>query len=117
MPIGSKRICTYPGCNTLVFEHRCAKHPYHREDTRPSAIERGYDSKWTRLRNAYVRAHPICEIQEKCNGDAVAEVDHIVPIAQGGARLDERNLQGACRPCHAWKTKHIDAQGAARRHP
>jgi 5-methylcytosine-specific restriction endonuclease McrA len=53
----------------------------------------------------------VCEIREKCNGDATEEVDHIIPIDDGGARLDEENLQAACRPCHRWKTIHIDQQG------
>lgn len=29
------------------------------------------------------------------------EVDHIIPLAQGGARLDPRNLRAACQPCNA----------------
>lgn len=33
------------------------------------------------------------------------EVDHIVPLRQGGARLDRSNLQSLCRPCHAQKTR------------
>jgi 5-methylcytosine-specific restriction protein A len=32
------------------------------------------------------------------------EVDHIVPIREGGARLDANNLQPLCHTCHSRKT-------------
>jgi 5-methylcytosine-specific restriction endonuclease McrA len=57
----------------------------------------------------------LCEIREKCNGDATDEVDHIIPISEGGERFDEDNLQAACKRCHAWKTANIDrAHGGTR---
>jgi 5-methylcytosine-specific restriction endonuclease McrA len=28
------------------------------------------------------------------------EVDHIVPLSEGGAPYDRENLRGVCRPCH-----------------
>ena len=31
-------------------------------------------------------------------------VDHIIPIRFGGAKRDERNLQGLCKSCHGVKT-------------
>ena len=33
-----------------------------------------------------------------------AEVDHIVRISDGGARLDDANLQSLCKSCHSRKT-------------
>jgi 5-methylcytosine-specific restriction protein A len=32
------------------------------------------------------------------------EIDHVVPIAAGGAEWDRVNLQGLCTPCHSSKT-------------
>jgi 5-methylcytosine-specific restriction endonuclease McrA len=32
------------------------------------------------------------------------DVDHIVPIAAGGAEFDRANLQGLCGPHHSSKT-------------
>ena len=32
------------------------------------------------------------------------EVDHIQPIAEGGARLDPANLRPLCKPCHSRHT-------------
>ena len=92
------------------MDSRCKRHEY--GVNRKSAQERGYDSGWTRLRAVYVRANPLCQIREKCNGDPTEEVDHIIPISDGGARLDENNLQAACRRCHRWKTIHIDQRRA-----
>jgi len=110
MPSSLKRICTYPGCNTLTLTGRCANHQPNKD--RRSSRERGYDYHWTRLRNAYIRAHPVCEIREKCSGDVAAvEVDHIQPIAAEGERLDPDNLQSTCKLCHAWKTATFDARG------
>ena len=36
---------------------------------------------------------------------AGAEVDHIVPLSQGGSLMDRANLQHLCRPCHDVKTQ------------
>lgn len=110
MPFKAKGPCTYPGCNTLVIGGRCSKHPY--QEHRASSRDRGYDHRWTRLRNWYIRANPICEIREKCTGDAAVEVDHILAIANGGPVLDQDNLQSTCKRCHAWKTMTQDRADA-----
>jgi 5-methylcytosine-specific restriction protein A len=36
------------------------------------------------------------------------EVDHIVPVARGGALLDWDNLQSMCHGCHSRKTASED---------
>ena len=115
------RQCTQPGCTALVkatdpTAPRCAAHPYpprtYAQQRRPSTHSRGYDWDWRRLRAVFLRNHPVCEIRHYCRGEPATDVDHIVPISQGGARLDETNLQAACRRCHNWKTKQ---QGGATR--
>jgi 5-methylcytosine-specific restriction enzyme A len=74
-------------------------------DLRPTASERGYDADWQRLRLAVLDREPFCRI---CEADGRTEaavlVDHIVPIEDGGERLDESNLQPLCRLCHGNKT-------------
>lgn len=40
----------------------------------------------------------------RCRRRASAEVDHIVPLAQGGEDTLE-NLQGLCKACHQGKTR------------
>ena len=110
MPRQSRHVCPYPGCPAKTFDDYCPKHT---GGGRRSSVERGYDGAWTKCRNAYVRQHPVCEIRQKCNGDAVAEVDHIKPLEDGGDKLDWDNLQSACKPCHTWKTNTIDYPGSA----
>lgn len=56
---------------------------------------------WVALRERVIAANPICV---KCKRNLVDDVDHIIPIAQGGTD-DIDNLQGLCRGCHAKKTK------------
>lgn len=46
------------------------------------------------------RERPVCE---HCGIRAATEVDHIVPLAEGGARLDRANLQALCHRCHMRK--------------
>lgn len=110
MPRRSKSPCSAPGCSVLTRNGRCPKHRNY-TDTRKPPQKRGYDHRWRRLRTAYARAHPVCQIREKCDGDPVEEVDHIIPITEAPEkRLDWENLQSACRRCHNWKTREIDGK-------
>lgn len=108
MPSSPKRICTYPGCSTLVLSGRCNKHPYERrKQKRPSSWKQGYDARWQKVRKRYLRANPYCEIRMKCKGDAARHVDHIVPLRDGGTH-EETNLQSACLRCHSAKTARFE---------
>lgn len=52
----------------------------------------------------HLARHPLCvECQAKGMVVAAAEVDHIVPLADGGTNDDE-NLQSLCKSCHSRKT-------------
>lgn len=73
-----------------------------RPDTRPTAAARGYDAAWAKLRNWYARQHPICQ-WPGCT-QPMGIVDHIIPITDGGPRLDASNLQSLCRSHHGVKT-------------
>ena len=44
---------------------------------------------------------PICKV---CNDALSTEVDHIVPLSQGGDPYRLEGLQGICSPCHWMKT-------------
>ena len=54
---------------------------------------------------AHLHAEPLCR---RCASlgytTAATLVDHILPIADGGAVLDEENLQSLCIRCHGIKT-------------
>lgn len=108
MPTQLLRACTYPGCNQLVAKGRCSQHPYARKPLdRPSTVRRGYDGRWLGIRERYLRYHPFCELKAKCNGAEATEVDHIVPIRQGGD-YTASNLQAVCKRCHSYKTATFD---------
>ncbi len=65
-----------------------------------------------RLRRWFLRHHPLCAHCLKRGFTTPAtEVDHIKPLREGGARLDQINLQALCKPCHSRKT----ARGGVRR--
>ena len=78
---------------------------------RLGATPRTRGRKWMLRRARWLRSHPLCvKCQDAGRVAAAAEVDHIVPLWQGGPD-DESNYQGLCIPCHAAKT----AQEAAER--
>lgn len=60
-----------------------------------------YDHNWRKVRLVILdRDGRRCQIRsKKCTGVAT-QVDHIVPILAGGARLDPSNLRAACKPCN-----------------
>lgn len=82
--------------------------------TRPPARERGYDSTWRKIREIALERDGYrcrqCGIVPERLRDL--EVDHIVPLRNGGARLDLSNLQTLCRRCHKAKHRRSDERGA-----
>ena len=88
----------------LGISSRDMQHKRHARATeqRQSASRRGYDRTWRRFRAWYLAQNPLCV---ECSPlGAATEVDHIVPIEDGGAMYDEANLQGLCKPHHSRKT-------------
>ena len=67
-------------------------------------------ARWRRVKRAAIERDGYrCRACGKASGRF--EVDHIVPIAAGGAAFDLENLQTLCRsPCHFAKTT-IDRGG------
>jgi hypothetical protein len=67
-----------------------------------------YSGPWPRIRKEILnRDNYLCQIQgDGCTINAT-EVDHIVPVSQGGAWFDPINLRGACFTCN---NKRIDRQ-------
>jgi 5-methylcytosine-specific restriction protein A len=100
MPWAAPRRCPVPG-HPPFTGRRCplCEREYDRERGPPS--RRGYGRDWKELRASFLLSHPLCAI---CGG-AAAQVDHIVPIAKGGARMDANNLRALCASCHATKTR------------
>ncbi len=67
-------------------------------------------ARWRRVRKLFLTVHPLCEdifCVHGMGGQATlaTQVDHILPLAQGGAPFDEANLQALCRLCHSRKSQ------------
>ena len=110
MPWMTPHPCRHPGCGNLVrgAGGQCSEHRgearRRADELRPSAAARGYDRDWQELRRRHLEENPDCV---EC-GDPATQVDHKVPIAAGGARLDPANLQSMCTTHHSVKTGKQD---------
>lgn len=72
-------------------------------DSRVSARQRGYNTRWEKARRTYLAAHPLCVM---CQGQgrvsAATVVDHIIPH-RGDQTLfwdSEKNWQALCKKHH-----------------
>lgn len=61
-------------------------------------------AQWRRIRREVLeRDEYRCRVHgPHCKVDA-NEVDHIVPVADGGALFDRSNLRAACKDCNIWR--------------
>lgn len=107
MPYKPKRPCAYPGCGRLAdSEQYCAEHKkvvtkHYNQYQRDPASNKRYGRSWKRIRDRYIKAHPLCEECDK-NGRIVAaeEVHHILPLSKGGGN-ETSNLMALCKSCHS----------------
>lgn len=72
--------------------------------TKKVSFKLSYDAAYKKVRDQVVQEEPLCRA---CitNGHVTpgAQVDHIIPIAEGGTHA-RTNLQHLCEPCHKAKT-------------
>jgi 5-methylcytosine-specific restriction protein A len=53
---------------------------------------------------------PLCKIRRKDICREISTVaDHVIPKSRGGDD-SMTNMQGACAPCHSWKTATQDSR-------
>lgn len=90
---------------------KCAGHAREAEATRNVGRARSLavyrSARWRRLRKRILRERPWCEEPERCH-EAATDVDHIIPIEDGGDPWDEANLRPLCHPHHSRKTATVD---------
>lgn len=113
MPYKPNKPCRHPGCARLISSGKyCEEHlPLHPEYIR-SAATRGYNSRWSKARKAYLSEHPLCaECLRRGKYTEATVVDHIKPH-RGNQELfwDKSNWQSLCKPCHDRKTGREDSK-------
>ncbi len=106
--------CNRPGCTKLTSERFCPMHMQEyqttRDNKRPSAYRRGYNTAWRKASKGYLTRHPFCV---KCLSKGIhtpaTVVDHIKPH-KGNKTLfwDSNNWQALCKRCHDIKTATED---------
>lgn len=107
MPMKPKRPCRYSGCPKLTNhksgyceEHRKLMQRHYEHFARGYDHHKRYDERWRKIRNRYIKAHPLCErCYSKGKYVMAALVHHKLPLSNGGTN-DEENLQSLCISCH-----------------
>lgn len=96
------------------WEREKAKAPTPTREDRPSAPDRGYDSRWREARRQHLMAYPLCRACQSAGMTTAAElVDHITPHRGDQALFwDISNWQSLCRPCHDRKTARERSLGS-----
>lgn len=110
MPMKPLKPCKHPGCSELTKDKYCEKHINLHRNKRENASNRGYDSRWRKARNRYLKANPLCiHCKEQGKLTRATVVDHIRPH-RGDKKLfwDESNWQPLCKKCHDRKTMTED---------
>lgn len=110
MPRKPKKPCKHPGCPNLTEGFYCEEHESLHRGDRAGASNRGYNRKWQRSRERFLRKNPLCvECQKEGKYVKATVVDHIVPH-RGDPVLfwNESNWQPLCKHHHDSKTMTED---------
>ncbi len=73
MPVKPGRQCRFPGCPAVVSDSSgyCPEHQrqvsVQYERTRETAVKRGYDTRWNKIRKMVLAASPMCQCED-CKG-------------------------------------------------
>ena len=101
MPRKPMKPCSCPGCPNLTEGKYCVEHKSMEKTYSTGSTNPFYNSpEWRNARKEYLEQHPCCI---RC-GRPAKIVDHIIPLKDGGAALDERNFQPLCWSCHSRKS-------------
>ena len=99
---GYLRVCSEPGCSTLVTTGYCTDHERKPWAGSNRSGKRIMGRRGQRIRQKVLRRDPWCAWPE-CT-ELATEADHIVPLEEGGDPGPE-NMQGLCHFHHAKKTR------------
>lgn len=92
------RPCAEPRCPNLVDSGYCETHRRPRNRALSSSLYQTV--RWRHIKRNVLRAKPLCDC-----GMLTTDVDHRVPVEDGGPMWDYSNLQALCRSCHSRKTQ------------
>lgn len=78
-----------------------------------SSAERGYDSRWRKAREIFLRSNPLCVMCEvEGRAEAATVVDHITPHKGDQALFwDQSNWQPLCKLHHDSDKKVLEQSG------
>ena len=114
MPHKAPHGCNKPGCPALTLDRYCPAHARQAtltwratmEEKRGNFRERGYTTRWDKLRKHWLIRHPLCVMCAAINKSVAAQVvDHIIPHRGDQVLMwDEANFQSLCSSHHNEKT-------------
>ena len=119
MPRRALRPCKQHECNVLTNDRSgyCPGHIYLAEElkkqhwkrhdvSRGSARERGYDSRWEKVRRIFLMRNPLCyDCMIKGRFTPANEVHHVKKVREHPElRLTIDNLIALCKSCHSKRT-------------
>lgn len=112
MPARACIICSRP---SIPGASRCPEHSRSGWDTwkakNPHASS--YSSPaWRSLRARVLKEEPVCRV---CGVNPSTQVDHLLPVAEGGSFFARDNCRGICRSCHAKKSSSEGGRGKKRK--
>ncbi|MGE9696678.1 HNH endonuclease [Streptomyces sp. CH6] len=126
MPTRPPSRCGEPQCSAFATKRgRCDEHqPIAWAGRDDKASRYGISSgRWRTLKRLAGRDGDYCyrcggeqpSAEDDPDGEQRLQLDHITPVAEGGAVDDPENLGLICVPCHEAKSKAEAARGNARR--
>ncbi len=107
MPKKPKRPCRMNGCPNLTEDGELYCSIHKGTDTREYTryrrdpeVKKLYGRAWKRIRDRYIKEHPMCEsFLSRGIYRPAQEIHHKLPLADGGTH-EKNNLVSLCRSCH-----------------
>lgn len=96
--------CAFPGCPAVLAKgvRYCADHKQRGvasdDQHRPGSAQRGYNTRWHKLRNATLAAQPLCYRCQELGLTTPATLVHHKDSNPFNSRAE--NLLSLCRSCH-----------------
>lgn len=114
MPTKALHPCPQPGCHEITTGGRCERHAARRawQHSRRNELlgQSGWVQRATR-RRILERDRGICYV---CHQPGADQVDHVIPVTEGGTSSDDNLAAIHDRPCHKNKTSAEAARARAR---